>query len=75
MQASKNAVGNAKESLANMNASSKAGMEKTQATLDGKVCLFLLSFSFAWKIIVFNYNNGINDMWLCMHADGNHESP
>jgi hypothetical protein len=67
MQAGKNAV-----------ASAKAGMEKAQATLDGKVYIYMfvsLSFSFTWKNIIFNCNNGINDMWLCMHADGKHESP
>ncbi|KAE8125352.1 hypothetical protein FH972_020171 [Carpinus fangiana] len=41
MQAGKNAVATAKESVANINASAKAGLEKTQATLDGKVYIYI----------------------------------
>jgi hypothetical protein len=49
-------VATAKESVANINASAKAGMEKTQATLDGKVyiyiCLFLRRFRLHGKILI-----------------------
>jgi hypothetical protein len=60
MQAGKNAVATAKESVANINASAKAGMEKTQATLDGKVYIYIyVCFFFVfvtWKNIIFNCN-------------------
>jgi hypothetical protein len=57
----------AKEKAANVGASAKCGMEKTKATVDAKVCLFLFLLVL-YTVEVERYSfyryNGINDMWL-----------